>query len=182
MKILLFSVLAITIIGVIVPYAFAEQVPDWVKNTAGWWAEDAISEKEFVNAIEYLITSGIISIDSYTDNFFNTTSWSSFDFSSYGVGTMPEGYRGLISDGKYIYFSPYYSGIGRHGEVLRYDTTSEFTSVNSWSTFDAASNGVGNNARGYNGAVFDGKYVYFAPFINNQEAHGEVLRYDTFRP
>jgi len=24
--------------------AFAESTPDWVKNTAGWWATDAISE------------------------------------------------------------------------------------------------------------------------------------------
>ena len=97
------------------------------------------------------------------------------------MGDDPRGYAGAEFDGKYVYFVP--AGTSApHGEVLRYDTTSEFTSVNSWSTFDAASNGVGNNARGYNGAVFDGKYVYFAPFINNQEAHGEVLRYDTFRP
>ena len=37
---------------VLIPNVFAENVPDWVKNTAGWWAEDAISETEFVNAIE----------------------------------------------------------------------------------------------------------------------------------
>ncbi len=29
--------------------------PDWIKNTAGWWATDAISENEFINAIEFLI-------------------------------------------------------------------------------------------------------------------------------
>ena len=38
-------------------------VPDWVKNTAGWWATDAISEKEFVNAIEFLVNVGIINIE-----------------------------------------------------------------------------------------------------------------------
>ena len=32
--------------------AYAENVPDWVKNTAGWWATDAISETEFVTAID----------------------------------------------------------------------------------------------------------------------------------
>jgi len=26
-------------------------IPDWIKNNAGWWAEDKISEVEFVNAI-----------------------------------------------------------------------------------------------------------------------------------
>ena len=46
-----------------IPNAFAENVPEWVKNTAGWWAEDAISETEFVNAITYLVNVGIISTD-----------------------------------------------------------------------------------------------------------------------
>ena len=41
-----------------------EGVPDWVKNTAGWWATDAISETEFVNAIEFLVNVGIIQIES----------------------------------------------------------------------------------------------------------------------
>ena len=48
---------------ILIPNAFAENVPDWVKNTAGWWATDAISETEFVNAIEYLIKQNIIQVD-----------------------------------------------------------------------------------------------------------------------
>ena len=35
-------------------------VPDWVKNTAGWWADDKISENEFVKGIEFLIKERII--------------------------------------------------------------------------------------------------------------------------
>ena len=47
----------------IYPSASAEgNIPSWVKNTAGWWATDAISEDEFVNAIEFLINIGIINI------------------------------------------------------------------------------------------------------------------------
>ena len=98
------------------------------------------------------------------------------------MGDDPRGYEGAVFDGKYVYFVPFGNEIGRHGEVLRYDTTSEFTSVNAWSIFDAAANGVGDNPRGYFGAVFDGKYIYFAPFINDHAPHGEVLRYDTFHP
>jgi len=48
---------------VLIPNAFAENVPDWVKNTAGWWAEDAISETEFVNAIEFLVKEDVIQVD-----------------------------------------------------------------------------------------------------------------------
>ena len=42
--------------------AYAESVPEWVKNTAGWWATDVISEEEFVNAIEFLIKDELIQV------------------------------------------------------------------------------------------------------------------------
>jgi len=54
----------ISLVFLVMHQANAESVPDWVKNTAGWWSTDAISEKEFVNAIEFLIKSGIINIES----------------------------------------------------------------------------------------------------------------------
>ena len=44
--------------------AQSDAIPSWIKNTAGWWAEDQISETEFVNSIEYLIDSGIIQVSS----------------------------------------------------------------------------------------------------------------------
>ena len=56
MKIIVFFLLIGILTGLIIPNVYAEGVPDWVKNTAGWWATDAISETEFVNAIEFLIS------------------------------------------------------------------------------------------------------------------------------
>ena len=56
MKHITVSLLVLFVVGMIIPNAFAENVPEWVKNTAGWWATDAISETEFVNAIEFLVT------------------------------------------------------------------------------------------------------------------------------
>ena len=50
-----------------------QQVPAWIKNTAGWWAGDIISETEFVNAIQYLINKGIIQIDSDSQCITNLT-------------------------------------------------------------------------------------------------------------
>ena len=57
--VLLFLISMLTI-----SHAQDDVVPDWVKNTAGWWASDAISETEFVNAIEYLVKTGIIQVSS----------------------------------------------------------------------------------------------------------------------
>ena len=48
----------------VIPNIYAqEQVPAWVKNTAGWWATNAISETEFVNAIKFLIDNNIITLE-----------------------------------------------------------------------------------------------------------------------
>ena len=57
------SVLVVSLAVIMIPSAFAGSVPDWVKNTAGWWATDAISETEFVNAIEFLAKENIIQVD-----------------------------------------------------------------------------------------------------------------------
>ena len=45
-----------------------DSIPDWVKNTAGWWASDAISETEFVNSIEFLINEGIIDVSASSNS------------------------------------------------------------------------------------------------------------------
>ena len=38
------------------------QIPDWVKNNAGWWAEGLLSDEEFINAIKFLIEEETIMI------------------------------------------------------------------------------------------------------------------------
>ena len=46
-----------------IPNSFAQEetkIPNWIKNVAGWWAVNEISEKEFLTAIEYLINNDII--------------------------------------------------------------------------------------------------------------------------
>ena len=67
MKIILMCLIASLLFVGISPIIHAENVPEWVKNTAGWWATNAISEKEFVNAIEFLIKERIINISSTSD-------------------------------------------------------------------------------------------------------------------
>ena len=41
----------------------ATTIPDWVKNTAGWWAVGAIDDTEFTLALQYLVKTGIITVN-----------------------------------------------------------------------------------------------------------------------
>ena len=88
---------------------------------------------------------------------------------------------GAIFDGRYIYYVPY----GQSGVVLRFDTRGRFTDRTNWTSFDA---GAINDlpTRGYDGAFFDGRFVYFVPYWDGIERipghyHGIVLRYDATR-
>jgi len=45
-----------------IPSVFAENVPEWVKNTAGWWASDQIDDSAFLHGIQFLINERIMVI------------------------------------------------------------------------------------------------------------------------
>jgi hypothetical protein len=42
-------------------------VPNWVKNTAGWWASDQIPDSAFLQGIQYLIKEGIMIVEIPTE-------------------------------------------------------------------------------------------------------------------
>ena len=44
--------------------AQTDTIPNWIKDTAGWWSDGQIGDSDFVNAMEYLINEGIISVGS----------------------------------------------------------------------------------------------------------------------
>ena len=39
-------------------------IPAWIKNNAGWWASDNISDSDFLYGIKYLVESNIIKFQS----------------------------------------------------------------------------------------------------------------------
>ena len=43
------------------------KIPDWVRNIFVWYAEDSISEKELLQALQYLIKEKIIQVDDVTN-------------------------------------------------------------------------------------------------------------------
>ncbi len=120
--------------------------------------------------------SYIIRYDMQGD-FKNENSWSFYNaHTTDGLDT--KGFYGGISDGRYIYFVPFNDGKQFHGRVLRYDTKQDFKSSFSWTAHDAGKT-EGFTTIGYKGAIFDGKYIYFVPFRDNENHHTRVLRYDT---
>ena len=40
-----------------------QTIPAWIKNTAGWWADDKIPDKEFLDGISFLIKNGLLIIN-----------------------------------------------------------------------------------------------------------------------
>ncbi len=110
--------------------------------------------------------------------FTNAASWSGYDASQTGSGGAT-GYTGGVFDGRYVYFSP----TAAHGRVLRYDVQGGFTNSTSWALYDAGATD-GYDATGFQGAAFDGRFVYLVPHFNNTGTHwnGIVVRYDTQGP
>ena len=41
----------------------SQNVPDWVKNNAEWWSDNQITDKEFLDAIGFLIKNGMLVVD-----------------------------------------------------------------------------------------------------------------------
>jgi len=43
-------------------------IPSWIKNTAGFWVEDQISDSEFIQALQFMISNGIIQIPTQSED------------------------------------------------------------------------------------------------------------------
>jgi len=48
------------------------EIPSWIKNSAGWWAEDIVGDDEFIQSIQFLIKEKIISIPASQENTSNS--------------------------------------------------------------------------------------------------------------
>ena len=44
------------------PFSTEPEIPSWIKNNAGWWADDQIDDTAFIQGIQYLITHGILQV------------------------------------------------------------------------------------------------------------------------
>jgi len=107
-------------------------------------------------------------------------SWSAFNVAN---GYSAHGFAGGAFDGRYVYFAPSRDAMQVDGDVVRYDTTADFSTQSSWQEFDLTT--VDPGAKGFFGAAFDGRRLYLVPFsdgILNGTEDGIVAAYDTTAP
>ncbi len=91
------------------------------------------------------------------------------------------GFVGMVGDGRYVYFVPYFNKI-HHGILVRYDTMGDFSDRASWDSVDLQTL-VHAEAKGFVSGSFDGRYLYLAPYQSDWTLHhGNILRYDTQAP
>jgi|GEM_PF-2352455 len=118
------------------------------------------------------------------DDFTNKANWEVYDATNESGANDVRGFVGGVFDGRYIYGSPWWKGGEQEtsGKILRYDTQSEFGTTDSWEVYDAENQFGNGNIRGLEGAVFDGRYIYFVPLHYEGIYFGQVLRYDSQKP
>ena len=117
--------------------------------------------------------SRVLRYDTHGD-FKSDASWSAHD------AGLAHSHQSAACDGRYVYFCPGYeetpdstiSEAVLSGTVLRLDTHGDFRNPASYSSFDAKV--LSEETACYDGAVFDGRHIYFIPL-----ATGVALRYDT---
>ena len=73
-------------------------IPAWVKNSAGWWAQDIVGDDEFINSIQFLIKEKIITVAETQGN----QEESSQVIPAWIKGNAGWWADGLISDGDFM--------------------------------------------------------------------------------
>ena len=117
---------------------------------------------------------------SLTDGpFDDPSSWEAFDATAVGMGMNV----GAVFDGTHLYFCAY-----RHSRIARFDTRGELSDPAYWQSRDVDDTG-GLRTCGFDGGFFDGRFVYFQPFIfqsgpgkRDVTFHCNYLRYDASQP
>ena len=97
MKFILFFVFAFFLVGILaIPASLAQDaIPSWIKNNAGWWADDKIDDFTFAQGVGFLIKNKIIQIDDLP-----TTSDGEIAIENEGTVTFSGVIHSVLVDGK----------------------------------------------------------------------------------
>lgn len=98
--------------------------------------------------------------------FASVRSWASFELT--GLNPAAKGYRGVVFDGRYVYFVPLAAA-----PIARFDTRGSYLDPDAWSFFTLSTL---HSSVGFTGATFDGRYLYLVPAWGGAAVS---FRYDT---
>ena len=73
-KVLLSGIIVSVFLISIVTYGIASaqenNIPSWIKNTAGWWSEGTVSDSDFINSMHWLIENDVLDVSTTEDDEF----------------------------------------------------------------------------------------------------------------
>lgn len=78
--------------------AAPDHIPSWVRNNAKWWAENQVSDSDFIAGIQYLVQQNIVTIPS-APSAYNSSSTQIPSWVKFNAGLWAEG---QISDNDFI--------------------------------------------------------------------------------
>jgi hypothetical protein len=106
----------------------------------------------------------------------NVSAWSTYDLTRLVTNDAAAfDFTGAAFDGRFVYLIPVGNGFAT---LVRYDTLSTFTADCAWSSGDLTAIDAGGFVpENFNGAVFDGQYLYLIPDTN-----GLVARFKAKTP
>lgn len=110
--------------------------------------------------------------------FADPASWNTLDLQT--LNASAGGYHGGAFDGRYLYLVPGWLGptpAWSSTTIARYDTQATFGANGAWTFFDMSA--LGSQAGGFNAAVFDGRYLTFAPGFGENVYRSDAYRFDT---
>ena len=96
-RVFLASAIAIMVLGIGTAYSQQSEIPSWIKTVASFWADDKISDEEFVNALEYLINAGVIQIDGAAPRD-ELGALANYDALVEDYDSLADDYDGLVAD------------------------------------------------------------------------------------
>jgi hypothetical protein len=99
-------------------------------------------------------------VDTAAPTFTDPSAWDTLDTSPLWVDdagqSQTRGFFGGAFDGRYLYLVPWSNG-SFDGVAVRYDTMADFRTSTSWSSYAIPT----PYAKGFQGAVFDGRWIYY---------------------
>jgi hypothetical protein len=159
------------------------EVDGGFKSDAGWSTYDLTNVNglayDFVGAgfdgrYVYFAPRGpgiVVRLDTTAGPFNSVAAWSTYDIANAIPRAQPDAaataayFEGVAFDGRFVYFIP--NDASSTATVVRYDTLSTFAADCAWSTVDLSPiDPDGSAPLIYNGAVFDGQYLYLIPYSN----------------